>query len=152
MTHVAYYRDWLFGDVRLYENWGTLTAAHYLPYRDFPLEYPPGAIPIFISPIYLRKLAGYHETYYNWFRIELLVVGLLTIVVAAWALRDARRVARTRVRGAPLHRRVAPILLGPIALVAFRLLPRVAHRPRRRAAALRPRATRLRRARRRASS
>jgi uncharacterized membrane protein len=122
MTHVAYYWNWLFGDVNLYENWGTLTAAHYLPYRDFPLEYPPGAIPIFISPIYLRKLAGYHETYYNWFRIELLVVGLLTIVVAAWALRMLGA-SSARMYAALLFIGAGPILLGPIALSRFDYFP-----------------------------
>jgi hypothetical protein len=122
MTHVAYYWNWLFGDVNLYQNWGTLTAAHYLPYRDFPLEYPPGAIPIFISPIYLRKLAGYHETYYNWFRIELLVVGWLTIVVAAWALRMLGA-SRRRAYAALIFIGAGPILLGPIALSRYDYFP-----------------------------
>ena len=122
MTHVPYYKDWLYGDVRLYENWGTLTAAHYLPYRDFPLEYPPGAVPIFVSPIYLRKLAGYHETYFNWFRIELLVIGLLTIVVAAWVLRMLGA-SRPRAYAALLFIGFAPLMLGPIALSRFDYFP-----------------------------
>jgi len=122
MTHWTYYKDWLYGDVRLYENWGSLTAAHYLPYRDFPLEYPPGAVPIFVSPIYLRKLAGYHETYFNWFRIELLVIGLLTLVVAAWALRMLGA-SRPRAYAALAFIGVSPILLGPIALSRFDYFP-----------------------------
>ena len=122
MTHVSYYWNWLFGDVNLYQNWGSLTAAHYLPYRDFPLEYPPGAIPIFMSPIYLRKLAGYHETYYNWFRIELLVVGLLTVVVAAWALR-LLGASRVRAYAALVFIGAGPILLGPIALSRYDYFP-----------------------------
>src|ERR1700690_529380 len=122
MTHVTYFRNWMYGDVDLYQNWGSLIAAHYVPYRDFPLEYPPGAVPIFVSPVYLRKLAGYHETYFNWFRIELLVVGLLTVVVAAWALRMLGA-TRARAYAALVFIGAGPILLGPIALSRFDYFP-----------------------------
>lgn len=122
MTHVTYFRNWMYGDVDLYQNWGTLIAAHYVPYRDFPLEYPPGAVPIFVSPVYLRKLAGYHDTYFNWFRIELLVVGLLTVVVAAWALRMLGA-TRARAYAALVFIGAGPILLGPIALSRFDYFP-----------------------------
>jgi len=37
-------------------------------------------------PVYLRKLAGYYSNYYFWFRIELLVVGLLVLLAMAYAL------------------------------------------------------------------
>ena len=77
------YGDWLFGDVRFYDNWANMMSNHLVPYRDFNLEYPPGALPMFLVPVYLRKLAGYYSTYYFWFRIELLVVGLLVLLAMA---------------------------------------------------------------------
>ena len=89
----SFFQPWLYGDVRFYENWGNWTATHLVPYRDFSLEYPPGALLSFLWPIYARKAFGYIWTYYMWFRIELLLIGLLAIVVAAWALRLRRRVA-----------------------------------------------------------
>jgi len=50
--------------VRFYENWGGMMANHLVPYRDFNIEYPPGALITFLAPrTYVRKLAGYHGTY-----------------------------------------------------------------------------------------
>ena len=82
LSFVPTFSVWLIGDVRFYETWGGLMAGHLVPYRDFRIEYPPGALPMFLGPVYLRKLAGYHGTYYEWFRVELLVIGLLADVIS----------------------------------------------------------------------
>jgi hypothetical protein len=118
----SFYQPWLYGDVRFYENWGNWTATHLVPYRDFSLEYPPGALLSFIFPIYARKVFGYIWTYYIWFRIELLLIGLLVIVVAAWALRLVGA-SRKREYAALLFMGIAPLMLGPIALARYDYLP-----------------------------
>ncbi len=122
LSFVHVFQKWLFGDVRAYVNWGTWTAFHQVPYRDFRLEYPPGAIPMFAGPVYLRKLAGYHGVYYEWFRVEILVLGLLTIAAAAWALRSLGASLAHRY-GALVFAGFGALLLGPIALARYDYWP-----------------------------
>lgn len=86
ISYVHVFAYWLYGDARFYEDWGTLIANHQIPYRDFRLEYPPAALPAFAVPVYLRKLAGYHGTYFDWLRVELLLLQLACLVVMAVAL------------------------------------------------------------------
>jgi hypothetical protein len=114
--------NWLLGDIPLYRAWGAATAAGQLPYRDFSFDYPPGAIPPFVGPVYLRKLAGYHGSYDGWFRFELLVLGLLAVASVAWALRslDASRI---RSYAALVFVGLATLLLGPVALSHFDIWP-----------------------------
>ena len=119
---VPTFHRWLVGDVPLYRAWGTATVAGQLPYRDFPFDYPPGAIPPFLGPVYLRKLAGYHGTYDGWFRVELLVLGLLTVAAAAWALRSLEASAM-RSYAALVFVGIAALVLGPVALSHFDIWP-----------------------------
>lgn len=105
--------NWLFGDARLYENWGTLVAAHKVPYRDFRLEYPPGALPAFVLPVYARKLAGYYSTYFFWFRLEIAVIAMLSLACMAYALAKLRA-SRRRAYAALCAAGIAPLVLGPI--------------------------------------
>src|SRR5262245_4387548 len=37
-------------DLRVYQPYGSAVATRHVPYRDFALEYPPGALPMFIGP------------------------------------------------------------------------------------------------------
>ena len=119
---VPAFANWLYGDVRFYENWGTVMANHAVPYRDFRIEYPPGALVTFIGPTYLRKLAGYHGTYYVWFRVELLVIGVAALVAMAWALAHLGA-SRRRAYAALCVAGVAPALLGPIAFSRYDYWP-----------------------------
>jgi Glycosyltransferase family 87 len=113
---------WLYGDVRFYETWGGFIANHLVPYRDFRIEYPPGALPMFLGPVYLRKFSGYQGTYFFWFRVEILVVGLLMLVAMAWALHHLGA-SRRRAYAALCLAGLLPALLGPIALSRFDYLP-----------------------------
>ena len=122
VAYAPWFSKWLYGDVRFYENWGTMMAGHAVPYRDFRIEYPPGALVTFFMPTYLRKAFGYHGTYYDWFRVEVLVLGVLAEVAMAWAL--ARLGAsRRRAYAALCVAGVGPALLGPIALARYDYLP-----------------------------
>jgi uncharacterized membrane protein YidH (DUF202 family) len=118
----SFFQAWLYGDVRFYENWGNWTATHLVPYRDFTLEYPPGSLLTFVWPIYARKAFGYIGTYFQWFRIELLLVGLLAIVVAAWALRLVGA-SRKREYAALVFMGIAPLMLGPIGFSRYDYVP-----------------------------
>src|SRR5579872_1130529 len=122
LSYVPAFSAWLYGDVRFYENWGTLMAAHAVPYRDFNIEYPPGALITFLVPVYVRKLVGYQGTYYDWFRVEILVIGVLTIYAMAWALAFLGA-SRRRAYAALCFAGVAPAVLGPIALSRYDYWP-----------------------------
>jgi uncharacterized membrane protein len=113
---------WLFGDARFYDTWGSLIASHHLPYRDFHLEYPPGSIPTFVLPVYLRKLFGYHGRWFFWFRFELLVWQLLALVAMAWALSHLGA-TRRRAYAALCTAGVASAVLGPIAFFHYDAFP-----------------------------
>jgi uncharacterized membrane protein len=115
VSYLPVFGKWLYGDVRFYETWGGMMANHAVPYRDFNIEYPPGALITFIAPTYLRKLAGYHGTYYFWFRVELLVIG----IAALHYLGASRR----RTFWALCVAGIAPALLGPIAFSRYDYLP-----------------------------
>jgi hypothetical protein len=122
LAYAHVFQKWLVGDVRFYDNWGNWTAVHRLPYGDFRLEYPPGAIASFAAPVYLRKLGGYHGVYADWFRVEILLLGLLAIAALAWALHSLGASRRHRY-GALVFAGFAPLLLGPIAVSRYDYWP-----------------------------
>ena len=93
-----------------------------MPYRDFDIEYPPGALPTFAVPVYLKLIFGHYNTWYFWFRIELLAFALLMLAAMTWALAELGASKRHAylalcVAGA------SPALLGPIALFHYDYFP-----------------------------
>ena len=122
VSYVPVFRYWLFGDARYFDAWGGMIAGHAVPYRDFHLEYPPGAIPMFVLPVYLRKLAGYHGTYFYWLRVEILACQLLSLVAMAWAL-SRLSASRRRAYAALCTAGVASAVLGPIAFFHYDAWP-----------------------------
>ena len=113
---------WLRGDIAFYENWGSWIAGHRLPYRDFSLEYPPGALPLFALPPYLRKLAGQHGAYDVWFRVIVLVIALVCLPVIAWVL-GRLGATRRRAYAALGLAGASPALLGPISVSRYDYWP-----------------------------
>jgi hypothetical protein len=110
LLHVGFYdraTDKLYGDVRIYANYGQLMRDGLVPYRDFPIEYPPGALPVFVLPTFA---GDYHAV------IELLMLacGLCTVVLVA--------VTRPGTAGMWLVA-LLPLLAGALVLVRFDLLP-----------------------------
>ena len=113
---------WLGGDVDFYANWGTWLAGHRIPYRDFAFEYPPGALPVFTLPPYLRKAFFYVGTYREWFRVEILVIAALVLVATAWTL-VRLGASRRRAYAALLLVGLAPVVLGPISVSRYDYWP-----------------------------
>ena len=116
------FSSWLFGDARFYENWGNYITNHQVPYRDFDIEYPPGALPTFAVPVYLKLLFGHYNTWYFWFRIELLAFALLMLGGMTWALAELRA-SRRHAYVALCIAGATPALLGPIALFHYDYFP-----------------------------
>ena len=41
------------GDLPVYEEYASILLAGNVPYRDFFMEYPPGALPVFVAPAFI---------------------------------------------------------------------------------------------------
>ena len=50
MTYFWIYPRHFHGDVLLFETYGRAVRHGQVPYRDFALEYPPGALPALVLP------------------------------------------------------------------------------------------------------
>jgi len=48
LPHVGIFRGHI--DTSLFQSYGDRTLHGEVPYRDFSLEYPPGALPAFVAP------------------------------------------------------------------------------------------------------
>ncbi len=66
-------------DVEGYYEYASLTREGQLPYRDFSLEYPPGAFMVFFLP---RLFTSSLEAYGQAFAIEMLVFNLIGLLGA----------------------------------------------------------------------
>ena len=102
-----------FRDVHLYQRYTQLLLHGHLPYRDFFLEYPPGALAVFIPP------AAATSAHYNAaFKALMALCGAASLVLVALVLTRLRAPA-VRLWAAVLLVAVSPIALGPISLNTY---------------------------------
>ena len=106
-------------DTPVYEHYGSAMDDGKVPYRDFALEYPPGALPVFAVPA--LGDAG-SDTFRVRFEALMAFFGEAMIVCIAIAL-VALGAGRKRLLGALGFVSLAPILLGPVVLSRFDLWP-----------------------------
>jgi len=106
-------------DTPIYERYGSAMDDGDVPYRDFALEYPPGALPVFLIPA--LGDAG-SETYRVRFEALMAFLGEAMVVCMAIAL-VALGVRRRRLLGALGFAALAPLALGPVVLSRFDLWP-----------------------------
>ena len=56
VLHVGWYAHGQITDYGDYQRYGdSVVTSHAVPYRDFALEYPPGALPLFVAPSLLER-------------------------------------------------------------------------------------------------
>jgi uncharacterized membrane protein len=106
-----------FRDVHLYGGFAHSVFAGHVPYRDFFMEYPPGALAVFLPP----QVFG--SNHYNAaFKTLMTLCGAATIVVLALLL---VRLGATRGRlwSALALFALSPIALGPISLNTYDAWP-----------------------------
>jgi uncharacterized membrane protein len=106
-----------FRDVHLYGGFAHSVFAGHVPYRDFFMEYPPGALAVFLPP----QVFG-SDHYNAAFKALMTLCGAATIVVLALLL---VRLGATRVRlwSALALFGLSPIALGPISLNTYDAWP-----------------------------
>jgi uncharacterized membrane protein len=106
LVHLDYWSRGALVDWPTYQRYGDAILNHGLvPYRDFAVEYPPGALVVFIPP---AAFADYAAA----FAWEMAVVGVLLVAVVA-AIRWQ----------AALYVAFAPLLAGSLILSRFDLWP-----------------------------
>jgi hypothetical protein len=104
-------------DVGLYGEYAQAFLDGHVPYRNFFVEYPPGAFAVFTPPALLPE-----DAYRHAFKLLMALVGLATILVAALIL--VRLGAGTRrLYGALLALALSPLALGPVSLNTYDLWP-----------------------------
>jgi hypothetical protein len=121
LAHVGPLNEDQIVDTPVYENYGNAMERGEVPYRDFRLEYPPGALPVFVAPS-LTTERGDHEAYRVAFGDLMVVFGVLLLVLTAVAL-DGLGASRVRVTAVLLTIASFPLLLGSVVLTRFDLWP-----------------------------
>ncbi|MFN8224355.1 MAG: glycosyltransferase 87 family protein [Gaiellales bacterium] len=120
-------------EANVYYDFAHPVAGGAVPYRDVTIEYPPGAIPVFLLPVWLRgstdgarwddaaqnDAARRYES-----ALTMLLVAILaaTLVVVGLALARLEASVAAAVQGlAPLA--VSPLLLGALPLTRYDAWP-----------------------------
>jgi hypothetical protein len=120
--HAGFYASDQIVDTPVYQRYGDAIAHRQVPYRDFAVEYPPGALPVFALPALGHAQAGDFEPYRRAFEAVMWACGALALIAMAFALRalgagTARRVAALGFTA------LAPLALGSVILSRFDLWP-----------------------------
>jgi hypothetical protein len=124
LLHVGFYTHKQIVDTAVYQRYGNAIAEGKVPYRDFDVEYPPGALPVFTLPSLVEP--GHHQQLSTGFRraFETLMwlcgaAALAAMAVVLWGFRRGN----AAVWGALCFAAVAPLLLGSVVLSRFDLWP-----------------------------
>jgi hypothetical protein len=103
-------------DLAVYENYAGHARNGAVPYRDFPFEYPPAALPAIVLPAYM----GW--SFATSFAVLMGALGGVCIAAAASALRAAGAgIQRTWVSLLAIG--VSPLVLGSLFVTHFDLWP-----------------------------
>jgi uncharacterized membrane protein len=106
-----------FRDVHLYQGFANAVFDGRVPYRDFFMEYPPGALAVFLPS------AVFGSPHYNAaFKVLMAICGIATLFLLA-VLLDRFDVSPWRLWTAVLLFALSPIALGPISLNTYDAWP-----------------------------
>jgi hypothetical protein len=107
-------------DTPVYATYGDAILRGDVPYRDFAVEYPPGALPMFVQPA--RGNAGDPDGYRRAFEAQMATCGAALVIALAFAL-SALGALPARFFGSLALAAMAPLLLGSVVLSRFDLWP-----------------------------
>jgi uncharacterized membrane protein len=106
-----------FRDVHLYQGFADAVFEGRVPYRDFFMEYPPGALAVFLPP------AALGSSHYNAaFKCLMALCGIATLLLVASVL-VRLGVSTVRLWTAVLLFALSPLALGPISLNTYDAWP-----------------------------
>ena len=121
LLHHGFYRHKQILDTPVYQRYGNEIAHGKVPYRDFELEYPPGALPMFALPGIAQPghgqdvKPGFRRT----FETLMWICGAAALCAMALVLRELRGAVWAPLLFAAL----APLALGSVILSRFDLWP-----------------------------
>jgi len=111
LLHHGFYAREQIVDTPIYGRYGEAMTRGEVPYRDFMVEYPPAALPVFVVP---ALGAGGSEAYERRFEGLMASLGVMSVLLVA---------AASSSMWAPIVVGVAPLLLGSVMLSRFDLWP-----------------------------
>jgi hypothetical protein len=117
LLHVGFWDRNPIIDTPVYQGFATRIADGEVPYRDFPVEYPPAALPVFLLPALAED-----EHYASAFELLMWMCAAATIVLVASTLARAGA-SGPRLYGAMAFVGLAPLALGSVVLSRFDLWP-----------------------------
>src|SRR5438093_4368621 len=117
LLHVSFWGTTKIVDTPLYQRYGDAILAGKVPYRDFRLEYPPGALPAFVLPS-----LGPSDRYDGIFNALMFVCAVALVVAVAWALTALGR-SGFELYAPVVFVALSPLLLGSVFPNRFDLWP-----------------------------
>ncbi len=116
LLHVGFWKHGQIVDTPVYENYGLAMTRGAVPYRDFAVEYPPLALPVFVVP---ALLSSDSDGYRSVFELVMAACGVAVLVFVALSARLLHIDARPRLAFVALF----PLALGTVVLTRFDLWP-----------------------------
>jgi hypothetical protein len=107
-------------DIPNYQQFGDAMARGRLPYRDFDVEYPPGALPFFLVPSLGNE--GDQSAFSHRFERIVVLLGALALGALALCLYALRLSTPRAILALGLFA-VSPLVLGRLVLLRFDLAP-----------------------------
>ena len=111
------FRTRKYRDLHLYQHYGDALLHGHVPYRDFFVEYPPGAIPLFTSASIFP--GGWYDAVFK-VLMALCCVGAIWCVTYVLARQGATSLG---IWSAALFLALVPIALGPVSLNTYDAWP-----------------------------
>jgi hypothetical protein len=122
LLHVGFYKHTQIIDTPVYQRYGNEIAHGHVPYRDFDLEYPPGALPAFAVPGVVSH-GGHDQSVKPGFRRTFETMMWMCGAVALLAMTLTLRALRASPWFPLLFAALAPLALGSVVLSRFDLWP-----------------------------
>ena len=117
LLHVGFYERNQIIDTPVYQQYGDAMMSGEVPYRDFAVEYPPAALPVFVLPS-----LGAGDDYRGLFEIVMWICAAAAVAFVAQAL-VAVGAGRARTIAAVSFVALAPLALGSVVLTRFDFWP-----------------------------
>lgn len=109
-------------DIPVYQRYANAVRHGKVPYRDFRLEYPPGALPVILLPSLRMRSDRDWFGLQHWLDREMAIAGCLTLLGSVLCLRELG--AGTKRTAAALGlAALSPLLLGSVVLTRFDFWP-----------------------------
>ncbi len=119
VLHWGFYQHNLILDTVEYHRYGTAMLHGQVPYRDFGVEYPPGALPVFAAPAIGHD--GF-SLYNREFQILMALCGVGALLAMTLALRSLAA-SGERLAAALAFAALAPLVLGSVIVYRYDLWP-----------------------------